>query len=625
MKSILVADDNPNIVRVIQVSLELEGYQTILAYDGEEALEKAIQHQPCLIILDLLMPKKNGWQVLERLKINPVTSNIPVIVLTAMGQKEDQKKGWELGVSDYITKPFNPMRLLEVVNRTLKPRSRAAPYLPLESVPVTRVAIAGGGERGTAILQTLLGNSRIQILGVAETKHTDPMLNLARELKIPVFHDLYDLCHLPDVDLLIQTGTGLLDPDKVREISPDLEILKGYGAEFMWGMLEEKEASEERARALVKELHTKVKELNALYEAGKTMGSVMDLNLIFSSALTWMGDQINAESGLIFMNENGIFPARASRGNAPLFTASRSAKELAFKTGKPVLVSGVACDIPAVYVVLVPMATKEKKLGFAALLFSQKIEISEGDLTFLATLASQAAITIENAKLYEDATQSRKQIEALLSKVINAQEEERKRISAELHDSIAQSLVSMHTKIQTCQAVLTRAQEEGMVQLEELKKQISESIQEVRQIIFNLRPSTLDDLGLITTLEHYLKKFEAENRIQVDFQVYLEKKKLSPALETALYRIVQEALTNIKKHSYASKAEVCLKSGNGKIQLKISDNGKEGIQKDPDGGIHKGESVGITGMKERSALLGGTFKMERIPGGGTFILVEVPD
>jgi signal transduction histidine kinase/ActR/RegA family two-component response regulator len=624
-KSVLVADDNTNIVRVIQVSLELEGYQTILAFDGEEALEKAISQHPDLIILDLLMPKKHGWQVLEHLKKDPVTSNIPVIVLTAMGQKEDQRKGWELGVNDYITKPFNPMRLLEVVNRTLKPRSRIVPFIPLESVPVTRVAIVGGGEKGAAILQTLLGNSRIQILGVADVKNVDSILTLARELKIPVFQDPYDLCRIPDVDLLIETGTVPLNTDRVKEISPDLEIVKGYVAEFMWGMLEEKEASEERARSLVKELHTKIKELNALYEAGKAMGSVMDLQAILSSVLTWMGDQINAESGLIFMSDDDAFTPRAARGNPAFFIASRSTLELAFKTGKPVLVSGIACDIPSAYVALVPIVSKEKKLGFASFLFSQKIEASEGDITFLATLAAQAAIAIENAKLYEDMAQSKKQIEALLSKVIDAQEEERKRISAELHDSIAQSLVSMHTEIQTCQALLSRSQEKGMLQLEGLKKRISESIQEVRQIIFNLRPSTLDDLGLITTLEHYFKKFEAENQIFVSFQNSLEKLKLSPALETALYRIVQEALTNIKKHSHASRAEIELKGGSGKIYLQIFDNGNGLPDRHSDRTDSKGYSLGITGMQERAALLGGTFKMEAVAGGGTRIQVEIPD
>jgi signal transduction histidine kinase/ActR/RegA family two-component response regulator len=622
---ILVVDDNPNIVKLIQVNLEFEGYSTVAAYDGKDALEKAEKVKPALLILDILMPQLNGWQVLEALKQNPQTASIPVIVLTAMGQKEDQKRGWELGVSDYITKPFNPMRLLEVVNRIIRPPLATSIITPSPVHPVTRVALVGGSHRATAILQTLLGNSRIQIVGVAVQHEEDPAAKLAGKLKIFTTTDPYALCRLPDVDLLIESEPHLLDLEKVRQTSPNLEVLRGYAAAFMWSLVEEKEASEERARDLVKELHTKIKELNALHEAGKTISSTMNLEEILLFVLNVMGELVNAEGGGIYLEENGEFLLRASKGNIQLPARSvHSTATMIFRSKKTLVVSGVAAEIPGVQVVLVPFIAKEKDLGFCALIFNRVVEISPGDLTFLSTLASQAGVAIENAKLYQDATESKRQIEALLSKLVYAQEEERKIISAEIHDTIAQSLVSAYTKVQTCQAMLGQSQEAVAIHLEELKKLLSESIKEIRQIIFNLRPSTLDDLGLIPTLEHYIKKFEAENKKQVLFSFAVPEEKLPPIVETYIYRIVQEALTNVKKHSNAQKVEIQLSAENGKLILKISDDGKGFNWDEVREQRKRGDSVGISGMMERATLLGGTLKIETMPGKGTQLFVEVP-
>jgi DNA-binding response OmpR family regulator len=119
---ILVADDDPVIVRLLQVNFKLEGYDVETAAHGEEALSKARDLQPALILLDVMMPGVDGWEVARRLKDADDTKDIPVFFLSARAQEEDRRRGMELGVTEYVTKPFDPGELVGLVERCLAER-----------------------------------------------------------------------------------------------------------------------------------------------------------------------------------------------------------------------------------------------------------------------------------------------------------------------------------------------------------------------------------------------------------------------------------------------------------------------------------------------------------------------
>jgi CheY-like chemotaxis protein len=116
-KRILVADDDPVILRLIQVNLELEGYQVLTANNGEEAVATATAEHPDLVILDIMMPRLDGYQACEQLKAEAATKDIPVVFLSAKAQQSDIEKGKTYGVEEYLTKPFDPTELLDVVER----------------------------------------------------------------------------------------------------------------------------------------------------------------------------------------------------------------------------------------------------------------------------------------------------------------------------------------------------------------------------------------------------------------------------------------------------------------------------------------------------------------------------
>jgi two-component system alkaline phosphatase synthesis response regulator PhoP len=116
---ILVVDDEIYIVHILDFSLGMEGYEVVTALDGEQALEKARTEKPDLIVLDIMMPKLDGYETCKRLKADAETQDVPVILLSAKGRNIDQKVGFEVGADDYITKPFSPRKLVERINAIL--------------------------------------------------------------------------------------------------------------------------------------------------------------------------------------------------------------------------------------------------------------------------------------------------------------------------------------------------------------------------------------------------------------------------------------------------------------------------------------------------------------------------
>jgi two-component system alkaline phosphatase synthesis response regulator PhoP len=125
---ILVADDEVYIVHILDFSLRMEGYEVVTALDGEQALEKAKTERPDLIVLDIMMPKLDGYEACRRLRADPETRDIQIVLLSAKGRKIDQKMGLDAGADDYITKPFSPRKLVEKIGGMLQPNrvSRAA-------------------------------------------------------------------------------------------------------------------------------------------------------------------------------------------------------------------------------------------------------------------------------------------------------------------------------------------------------------------------------------------------------------------------------------------------------------------------------------------------------------------
>lgn len=214
-------------------------------------------------------------------------------------------------------------------------------------------------------------------------------------------------------------------------------------------------------------------------------------------------------------------------------------------------------------------------------------------------------------------------------RIIEAQEDERKRFAREIHDGPAQSMSNIVIKAEICEKLIDKNVSEAKGELRNLKKITRDSLQEVRKIIYNLRPMALDDLGLLPTLERYVISFKEDTNIDVTLKVRKVGEELKPAISLTVFRIVQEALNNILKHSKAKSASIYLERIEQRLIISIIDNGigfdtnavrvnKKKNKSDLSGGF------GLYSMKERVALLEGEFEVKSEIGKGTTIKIQIP-
>lgn len=210
-------------------------------------------------------------------------------------------------------------------------------------------------------------------------------------------------------------------------------------------------------------------------------------------------------------------------------------------------------------------------------------------------------------------------------RIIEAQEEERKRVARDIHDGPAQSMSNVVIKAEICERLLDKNIEEARAELQNLKKVMRDSLQEVRKIIYNLRPMALDDLGLLPTLERYVISFKEDTGIDVVLKTRGIGEITKPAISLTVFRIVQEALNNVLKHSKAKNASVLMERLDNKLSIILVDNGigfdTKSIRmtnSDFTGGF------GLFSMRERVALLEGEIDIASEKGIGTKIKILIP-
>jgi signal transduction histidine kinase len=233
---------------------------------------------------------------------------------------------------------------------------------------------------------------------------------------------------------------------------------------------------------------------------------------------------------------------------------------------------------------------------------------SEDDLRLAETLAARAAIAVN---------QSEQVSRDVVRRVVEAQELERARLARELHDETGQALTSILLGLKPLERA-TGADEirEAVASVREL---VVETLQDVRRLAVELRPTALDDFGLEAAVERLTDGFREQSGLQVELELQLGGERLPPEAETALYRVIQEAFTNVVKHSGASRVSVLLQRKEGAALAVVED---DGTGFDP--AETREDALGLAGMRERVALAGGRLRIESSSGAGTTLVAEVP-
>jgi len=368
-------------------------------------------------------------------------------------------------------------------------------------------------------------------------------------------------------------------------------------------------------------------QLESLTEVGNALAGEIQLDALLGLIATRLAELIEAELVVTALPVGGgdlRIEAAAGRAGEDLLgtllsrTGSKSGRVLDRRRSERVdstledveVDQEVARRVGLRSGLFVPMIVGDRAIGVIAAhnKLGADPRFTDDDLRLAETFAARAAVAVDLAdRVARDA----------LRRVVAAQELERRRLARELHDETGQALTSILLGLK--QVEDATSPEEARRAAAVLREQIVETLQNVRRLAVELRPSALDDFGLAAALERLATSFGEQSGIAVDVQANLDSARLPEEVETALYRIVQEALTNVAKHAGASRVSIVVTRRGGSVTAVIEDDG-QGFG--ASGGSGKG--LGLVGMKERVGLLGGRLAIESTEGAGTTVVAEVP-
>ena len=367
------------------------------------------------------------------------------------------------------------------------------------------------------------------------------------------------------------------------------------------------------------------RQLESLIEVGNALSGEIELPRVLQLVTDKVRELIGARAVFIALPSSGRLLIQAASGEtaesfvgAELPTSAKSVRVLERRRSERVdsLIDDPEVDqeftrrLGARTGLFVPLIVRGQPIGVVMAHDREGTDprFTDEDLRLAETFAERAAVAADlSTRVARDA----------LARVVDAQELERKRLARELHDETGQSLTSMLLALRAIEEAKTP--DETREATDQLREQIVDTLHDVRRLAVELRPKALDDFGLVPALERLTTTFTEQTAIPVEFEAMLGDTRLAPAVETALYRIVQEALTNVIKHSRASGVSVLLRRKPDSVAAVIEDDGQGfDVDETRDGGL------GLIGMRERVELIDGRLAVESSSSGGTSVVAEVP-
>ena len=270
---------------------------------------------------------------------------------------------------------------------------------------------------------------------------------------------------------------------------------------------------------------------------------------------------------------------------------------------------------------VIPFNLVGKIEGYIALSnLKEKHTFTESEIKLSQAIVNQLSMAIENAQLMDLSKKHSKELEKLSLQIINAQEDERKILAGKLHDVIAQDLTAIKFDLKMCQHTLPDQYTLIRDKLEECEKLATQSLENLRNLTSDLRPPILDHFGLVSTIRWYIDSFKLRTNLKIKVKIPKLTYKFPPEFETTIYRIIQEGLTNVAKHSQAERASISLYKKGNNVRIIIQDNGI-GFELENLPHVH---GFGLFRMKENTELLGGKFKIISNKGRGTKLDIALP-
>ena len=625
-KSILLVEDNPEDVRLTQRALQKNhiSNELFVLTDGVEALEYLIQASgepgglPAVVLLDLKLPRMDGLELLKAIRAHERLRRLPVVILTSSKEEQDILKSYDLGANSYIRKPVDFEHFTEAVrclglywlllNEPPPKDRRHAMKRPLnaliveDSEPDARLLI-----RELKLVGYEVEHRRIETADALKAALADGTWEVVLcDYKLPQFSGDEALrmvkasgLDLPFIfvsgtigeetavqamkagahDYVMKNNLARLAAAVERELGEAQMRKESRQAEAMMRI------SEHKYRHLFESMH------DAAFLVAENTGRIMDVNRQAELLL----DRTRGE--IIGLNQRELYPSQT----APPFLLP------------PGEIIGGEAGSHEVEIVRRDGATVPTDLRLSRLRLQ-----GHNLLLFLFRDIARRRRT-EN-----ELRESREQLRALAARLQAVREQERTRVAREIHDELGQMLTAIKMDLRWIENDLEQINDPRLnplldkaVAATELTDALAQSVQ---RIAAELRPGILDRLGLVMALTHEAEHFQQRTGIRCRLKTLEDEPSLPVESVTAVFRIFQEAMTNVARHAQASEVEIELESSPEFLTLKICDNG---------GGIKPsdllgGHSLGILGMQERARHMGGEVTVKPGPAGGTMVTLQIP-
>jgi signal transduction histidine kinase len=377
------------------------------------------------------------------------------------------------------------------------------------------------------------------------------------------------------------------------------------------------------------------RDLVTMSSIAEALNRSLDVRSALGRALDQVVDLMRLSSGWVFLRQDDGFTVAATR-NLPLELAADGMARMqgdcrclqmlrggqltqAVNTVDCLRLEQAGWDRPCH--VTVPLRTADGVVGVMNLILPRRRVFSVRELATLSGIGDQIALAVERARLYDEVRAKEATRGELLEKLITAHEDERRRIARELHDEAGQALTALILNLEMAERSSTVPADQQ--RLNRLRTIAEDTLGELRKMIYDLRPTILDDLGLAAAIRWYVKETVEPQGLQVELSISGLEQRMAPHIETAVFRILQEACTNILKHAGASRARVEVAVADGRVNLTVQDDGR-GFDPTAVPRSREGRGMGLLGMQERAELLGGMWKVSSRPAEGTRVEAFIP-
>jgi PAS domain S-box-containing protein len=640
----LVSSD-PSIARDLHERLVTLGYQVVgVAASEEEAILQIGASRPDVILTDIRLEKDNGGEI-KTGKLLRKLYDIPIIYITGSIGQNTIQRARTTGPFGYVYRPFDNQQLMVTIETALTRHQLERKLRQSKQWLDTTLTSIGDGVIATdeSGLLRFINPAAMEYTG---WHHTDaigmPLASifslLDEKSREPI--DLH-LIEEPEPESASKVGwEGLLVPKNGTPFPVEARStsIKDAGGRIYGTVLVFRDVS--RQRAALNEIKRQADRAEALMQVAAQLNSQLELETVLVRICEIANRTIQAAGTALVLYDSLKGNFRAMAAASPqlvlqqyLSTGLEFSKETLrtiLSRENPVVGFERIQDFPnlpdiEIYekedvhaLAVAGLFRGDELIGALILAFTQALhEVPKDEFSLLRGLADQASSAMQNAELFEQVRAGRERQRKLAKNLVDIQEAERRHIAKELHDHLGQLMTGLQFMLETTKNQAVGAQR---TRLEEIQESVSDVIRQIREMSLNLRPGMLDDMGLLPTLRWHMDRYTSQTGIRVNFQCDPFPNRFPMEIETAAYRIIQEALTNVARYAQVKEVFVGLVEQRGSLWVEILDNGK-GF--DP-AAILDRPSTGLSGMRERASLVGGYLVVESFIDQGTQIVAALP-